>query len=53
MIAFLRLISNYFGVSFSPYPSYEELVKSAKEYLGDYTPSEEIMTKYHIGEVDN
>lgn len=47
------LINNYFGVSFSPYPSYEELVKSAKEYLGDYTPSEEIMTKYHIGEVDN
>ncbi|MCR5251444.1 MAG: TIR domain-containing protein [Lachnospiraceae bacterium] len=31
-----------------PYVSYNELIKRADEYLGDYEPSEEIREKYNI-----
>lgn len=32
------------------YPKYEDLVKEAKEYIGDFTPSDEIKERFKIGE---
>lgn len=34
----------------TPYPKYEDLVKEAREYLGDFTPSGEIKKRFKIGE---